>query len=150
MSDIVNALKDVVRRLARKEIRSQVSVTRKTVTQHRRDIARLKKLILLQQKKLASLESGGRVSKGAESSSTPSGFTLEGNRYSVRSVKAQRRRLKLSAEEFGRLLGVTAQTVYNWEQGKVRPRKSQLTRLVDVRGMGRREALRRLEETQAS
>ena len=145
MSDIVSALKDVVRRLARKEIRNQVSVTRKTVTQHRRDIARLKKQVLLQQKKLASLESGGRVSKATQGSATPTGLSLEGSRYSVRSVKAQRKRLKLSAEEFGRLLGVTAQTIYNWEQGKVRPRKSQLTQLVDIRNIGRREALRRLD-----
>jgi hypothetical protein len=36
------------------------------------------------------------------------------------------------------------QTVYHWEQGKSRPRKSQMASLVAVRGLGRREALKRL------
>jgi DNA-binding transcriptional regulator YiaG len=145
MPDIVTAIKDVVRRLARKEIKSQVSLTRKAVSQHRREIAELKRVIRQQQKKLASLESNGRAGGGSVPVRTTLGPLPSSSRYSIRSVKSQRRRLKLSAEEFGRLLGVTAQTVYNWEQGKARPRKSQLPQLMGVRQMGRREALQRLD-----
>ena len=145
MADIVSALKDVVRQMARREIRSQVTIARKVVVDQSRDIARLQRLIELQQKKIASLEAGGRTVKVVEGVPLGKGESLANARFSVRSVKSQRRRLKLSAEEFGRLLGVTAQTVYNWEQGKVRPRRSQLGRLLGVRRMGRREALRRLE-----
>ena len=36
-------------------------------------------------------------------------------------------------------------TIYNWELGKSRPRKEQLAALVAVRGIGKREALKRLE-----
>ena len=36
-------------------------------------------------------------------------------------------------------------TIYNWEKGKTRPRKEQIAALVAVRGIGKREALRRLE-----
>jgi DNA-binding XRE family transcriptional regulator len=145
MADIVSALKDVVRQMARREIRSQVTIARKVVVDQSRDIARLQRLIELQQKKIAALEAGGRTVKVVEGVPLGKGESLASARFSVRSVKSQRRRLKLSAEEFGRLLGVTAQTVYNWEQGKVRPRRSQLSRLLGVRRMGRREALRRLE-----
>jgi transcriptional regulator with XRE-family HTH domain len=60
-------------------------------------------------------------------------------------VRAQRKRLKLSAEDFGKLLGVSAQTVYFWEQGRTRPRKAQFAALVAARSLGRREALARLE-----
>lgn len=145
MADIVSALKDVVRQMARREIRSQVTIARKVVVDQSREIARLQRMIELQQKRIASIEAGGRTVKVVEGMPLGKGESLSNARFSVRSVKSQRRRLKLSAEEFGRLLGVTAQTVYNWEQGKVRPRRSQLGRLLSVRRMGRREALRRLE-----
>ena len=36
-------------------------------------------------------------------------------------------------------------TVYNWENGKGRPKKERLAALVAVRRMGRREALAKLE-----
>ena len=57
----------------------------------------------------------------------------------------QRKRLKLSAADFGKLVGVSGLTVYNWEHGKARPRKVRLAALVAAREMGRREALAKLE-----
>jgi len=70
---------------------------------------------------------------------------IDNVRFSARSVKAQRNRLKLSAEDYGKLVGVSTLTIYSWEQGKSRPRKAQLARLVAVRGIGKREALAKLE-----
>ena len=70
---------------------------------------------------------------------------LENIRFSARSVKAQRKRLGLSAADYAKLVGVSPLTIYNWENGKSRPRKEQLAALVAVRGIGKREALRRLE-----
>jgi len=40
---------------------------------------------------------------------------------------------------------VSGLTIYNWEKEKSKPRKSQLPKLQDVRGIGQREALKRLE-----
>ena len=37
-------------------------------------------------------------------------------------------------------------TIYNWEHEKARPRKAQLADLVAVRGIGKREALKKLAE----
>jgi len=65
-------------------------------------------------------------------------------RFSVRSVVAQRKRLGLSAADFGKLLGVSGATIYGWESGKTRPRKSQLAKMGTVRGLGKREAKKRL------
>ena len=70
---------------------------------------------------------------------------LDGVRHSARSVRGQRKRLKLSAADFGKLIGVSGLTVYSWEHGKRRPRKERLAALVAVREMGRREALAKLE-----
>jgi DNA-binding transcriptional regulator YiaG len=44
------------------------------------------------------------------------------------------------------LVGVSAQTIYNWEAEKSRPRASQLTAIVAVRGLGKRQAKARLQE----
>ena len=42
-----------------------------------------------------------------------------------------------------------ALTIYNWELGKARPRQKQLAGLVAVRGLGRREAMKKLEMLKA-
>ena len=67
-------------------------------------------------------------------------------RFSARSVRAQRKRLKLSAEDYAKLARVSTLTVYNWEHGKTRPRKAQLAALIALRKMGRRDALAKLEQ----
>ena len=71
---------------------------------------------------------------------------LESVRFSARSVKAQRNRLGLSAADYGKLVGVSGLTVYNWEHGTSRPRKAQLAALVAVRGIGKKEAWKQLAD----
>jgi DNA-binding transcriptional regulator YiaG len=66
-------------------------------------------------------------------------------RFSPTSVKSHRERLGLSAADYGRLVGVSALTIYNWEGGKSKPRKQQLAALVAVRRLGKREAWKRLD-----
>ena len=142
MSNLAAALKEEVCRLARKEIRSQVGSTKQAVAQHRREIAALKRQVHAQQKKIAFLE-GQERKRVAEPSS--SNGDVENVRFSARSVKSQRDRLALSAKDYGLLVGVSGLTIYNWEQGKSRPRQAQLAALAAVRGIGKREALARLE-----
>lgn len=146
MPDLAATLKEEIRRLARKEIRAQVSTTQKAAAQHRREIAQLKRQLAAQQRKIAALESQERR-QPTEPSATAEELGMA--RFSIRSVKAQRRRLRLSAEEFGKLLNVSAQTVYNWEQGRTRPARAQFAALVELRKIGRREALRRLRSADA-
>ena len=67
-------------------------------------------------------------------------------RFSAKSVAAQRKRLGISAADFGKLIGVSGQTVYAWEQGVSRPRKAQLAAFVAIRGVGKTEAKARLEQ----
>ena len=142
MSNLIAALKHEVTRLARKEIHTQVGGVKQSVTQHRREIAKLKRELKDHQKKLAFLEGRERVRIGHP---TVAQEALDGARFSAKSVRAQRKRLKLSAGDFGKLIGVSGQTVYLWEQGKTRPRQTQFAALVAARKVGRREAVRRLE-----
>jgi len=147
MPDLAATLKEEIRRLARKEIKAQTTTTKQAVSQYRRDIARLKRQLGEQEKKIACLEAREQNrSAEAEVADEPT----KGVRFSARSVKAQRKRLKLSAEDYAKLVGVSAQTIYLWEHGKSRPREAQLAALVRVRGLGRREALAELEAISAA
>lgn len=142
MPDIASALKDEIRRLARKEIKAETNKTRLAVVQYRRDIAQLKRQIGAQQREIARLKTQGQSGGQEEPAEADE---LDGVRFSARSVRAQRRRLGLSAADYGRLVGVSGLTIYGWEKGTSRPRRAQLLSLVGVRGIGKREALSRLE-----
>ena len=142
MADLAAALKDEIRRLARKEIKAQTGATKQAVAQYRREIARLKRQLAVQEKKIAFLEA--QEKKRLETSQAVEEPT-EDVRFSARSVKSQRERLGFSAADYAKLVGVSSLTIYNWEHGKTRPRKEQLAALVTVRGIGKREALKKLE-----
>jgi DNA-binding transcriptional regulator YiaG len=143
MPNLAATLKDEIRRLARKEIRLQMGATRRAAVQHRREIAKLKKQLLLQQRAVAALkvQSQEPPKEPSEETGIPAG-----SRFSARSVRAQRRRLKLTAAQYGKLIGVSAQTVYLWERGKVRPAKARFAALIKARALTRRDALRCLPQ----
>ena len=142
MPNLATALKDEIRRLAKKEVKAATRSTRQAVAQYRRDIASLKRLVQVQLKDIAFL----KVQERKRLHQPPTtDQPLEGVRFSVRTVRAQRQRLGLSAEDYSKLVGVSPITVYNWEHGKGRPRKERLAALVALRKVGRREALKKLE-----
>jgi DNA-binding transcriptional regulator YiaG len=139
MPNIAAVLKEEICRLAKKEVKAQVGKTQKASAQYRRDIANLKRVLGQQEREIRLLKKQkGQTPKEEEPSDTV--------RFSARSVKAQRSRLGLSAADYGKLVGVSGLTIYNWEHGKAKPRKAQLAALVAVRGIGKREALLKLAE----
>ena len=141
MTTLAIALKDEIRRLARKEIRVQTGRTSRAVAQYRREIARLKRQQRESEKRLAYLSAKMQKSPGVPTV-VPD---LNGStRFSARSVRAQRRRSGLSAADYAKLVGVSPLTIYNWEHNKSRPRQNQFTALVALRGLGKREALSKL------
>ncbi len=144
MSNVATALKEEIRRLARKEIKTAVGTTKKAVAQYRRDIAGLKRELNRQEKIINNFKH--QLAERGEECESLEEDPAAGARFSARSVKAQRRRLGLSAADYGKLVGVSGLTVYNWESGKSRPRNAQLASLVAIRGIGKREAVKRLEE----
>jgi DNA-binding transcriptional regulator YiaG len=137
MANLAAAIKDEIQRLARKEVKSQTGSTKQAVAQYRREIAGLKRQMRKQEQKISFLEAQEKK-RLEEPPATEE--AAEGVRFSARSVKAQRERLGLSAADYAKLVGVSSLTIYNWEQGKTRPRQEQLAALVAVRGIGKREA----------
>jgi DNA-binding transcriptional regulator YiaG len=143
MPNIAAVLKDEIRRLAKKEIKAQVGTTKQAVVKYRSDIAKLKRQLGQQERQIKLLKKQTQQQTGQPQSAEDE---LESVRFSARSVKAQRQRLGLSAADYGKLVGVSGITIYNWEHEKARPRKAQLVALVAVRGIGKREALMKLAE----
>jgi DNA-binding transcriptional regulator YiaG len=142
MSDLLQSLRGEIRRLAKKEIRGQVEAVKRVNARLRRDVAALKRQLAELEKRAGFLESQER--KRLSSAKLPAD-DAEKHRFSPRSVRAHRRKLGLSAQDYGLLVGVSGQTIYHWEQGKSRPRKSQLAALVSIRPLGKREAAERLK-----
>jgi len=67
-------------------------------------------------------------------------------RFSAKGLQAQRKRLSLSAEEVGLLVGASGQSVYNWESGSARPRQKHLSAIAALRTLGKKSATAALEK----
>ena len=67
------------------------------------------------------------------------------HRFSAKRLAAHRRRLGLSAADFGRLLGVSAQSIYNWEEGKARPLARHMPAIAGLRTLSKTQAAAHLE-----
>ena len=135
MANLTRVLQEEIRRLAQGDT-AQTGAAKQAAARHRREIASLKKALQELRRKLSVLLSqAGR--RAAATSMLDA--EVKGIRFSPRSVRTHRKRLKLSAAEYAQLVGVSMQTIYHWEQGKSRPRRSQMATLQTVRAMGRRE-----------
>ena len=142
MANISSVLNEHIRRLARRELKGETKTGRRLTAQHRRDIAALKRQVAALQKVVAFLQKQEKR-RVTEQPVEPAETT--GIRFRVDGLKSHRGRLGLSAGDYGRLLGVSGQAVYNWENGISRPRRQQVAKIAAVRGLGKREALKRLE-----
>jgi len=142
MPNIASILKAEISRVARKEVRAEIETLKKASVAHRASIAELRRHVSALEKELR------RVAKGAARSSAGSDSNAEAaegtkRRFSATRLAAHRAKLGLSAAIYGRLVGVSGQTIYHWEQGKARPRAAQLQRLAAVRDLGAREIAER-------
>lgn len=138
MPNFSSVLKSEITRLARKEIKAAVDPLRKANAAHRREIAELKR-------QLALLQRAQKSANRQRQAPAEAGDDTPKTRFVAKGLKTLRARLGLSAAEFGRLIGASGQSVYNWEAGKAVPRSNQQAAIVAVRGLGKREAARRLE-----
>ena len=141
MPNFSTVLKNEITRLARKEAKALTEPLRKIQANQRREIAKLKR-------ELAELRKGGRWATSPKSSALDSKSTTKSTkvRFSSKGLKSLRAKLGVSATQLGKLAGASGQSVYKWEAGKTMPRPSQRLKLAELRGIGTREALRRLEE----
>lgn len=159
MANLASALKEEIGRLARKEVRQQTAGTVKSTARMEREIAALKRQIQDLQRKLSpprtpsatkkapSKKAAAKKANGKAAGAAPKPADAEPSgrtRFSAKGLKTERERLGLSADNYGKLVGVSGLSIYNWEQGRARPRESSIAALMSVRGIGKREAATRL------
>ncbi|MDP1742421.1 MAG: helix-turn-helix transcriptional regulator [Polaromonas sp.] len=142
MPNIATVLKAEISRVARKDTRAETQPLKKASAQYRSDIAALKRRVLALEKQLSRLARSGK----AASSDTTEKTGKIGLRYSAKGLVAQRKRLGLTATAVAKILNVSVQSIYKWEEGKTRPRASQLPAIASLRKMGKQEAAKRLAE----
>jgi DNA-binding transcriptional regulator YiaG len=79
-------------------------------------------------------------------STTPAALPDRPVRFVSKGLKSMRKRLGLSAAQLAKLVGVSEQSVYNWETKKAVPRREQFATIIALRGIGKREAHQRLSD----
>lgn len=143
MPNIATVLKSEIGRLARKELRSETEGLKKTVAAQRSDLAALKRRV---QDLERALKLVSRVAASGKPAPKQASQDDEGGQFRFRAggMASNRKRLGLSAAEFGLLVGATGQSVYAWEAGKSKPRGKNLAAIAALRGVGKREVAARL------
>ena len=148
MPNIATVFKAEITRLARKELRENSDGLKKAVAAHRAEIANLKRRIQTLEsmvKRLAKGASAGQIQPKASAPNEASeSFDATGLRFRAAGMAANRKRLGLSAADFGLLVGATGQSIYAWETGKAKPRPQALAAIAALRGVGKREVEARL------
>ena len=141
MPNIGTLLKQEISRICRREIRKEIEGTRKASAAYRRDIAALKREIAALRRDTSALAK--RASSGAQA---PAASPERPMRFVAKGLRSLRARLGLSQSQLALLVGVSDQSVYNWEGKKATPRKEQLAAIAALRGLGKREAQQRLAD----
>lgn len=140
----MSVLKAEISRLARKEAKAIVAPVQKASANYRVLIAGLRKQLDALQKDVAILKKAvPSPEKAIQAKDAPEGrFWITG-----KGVKALRKRLGATQAQLAKLVGVSSQAVVNWEahKGKINLRKATAGKLQGIRGMGKRDMARALE-----
>ena len=141
MPNVAQVLKDEIRRIARREIRTvcdplkdQVRTLKDTVKDQKETITQLEKAV-------SALN--GQTDAGAPEVIDDSKPKL---RITPGWIKRQRTRLKLSQRELGKAMDVSTNTVVRWEAGTSKPRATHLENFAKLRTLGVRTAKKVLEK----
>ena len=136
MSTFANQLKSEIARIAKKENKAENAALKKTSAQYRSEIAALKRRLLALESVVNKL--GKHAAKtGVDAVSTED--EEKSLRFRVAGFASLRKKLGVTANEMGTLLGVSGQSVYKWEQGKAKPRASQMQAIAAVRKLGKKQ-----------
>ena len=144
VANLEKILKEEMRRLAKREVNQfmkplyqQLVELRKTVRQQRHRIEQLEKAL------------SGKADQEALVIAPESVSEDDDVRVPKGSVRKHRERLELTQREVGLLLDVTSLTVSNWETERASPRGKNKLAFAELRKMGKREVMERLEKLES-
>ena len=152
MTTFAETLKKEIARVARKELREEITLLRKLGATQRADLSALKKEVKSLQSSLNRLEkiraapsSSGSMAKPSPTAKptpdTPRGKPGRKVTFTAERLKAQRARLGFTQEQMAQLLGVSGLSIWKWETGGAVPRASRVPQILDRLAMGKRDAL---------
>jgi DNA-binding transcriptional regulator YiaG len=147
MPNLATVFKAEITRLARKEVRGNTDGLKKAIATQRSEIVDLKRRIKDLEATVKRLAKGTDSNQGRarpDTSSETSESEPAGLRFRAKGMAANRKRLGLSAADFGLLVGATGQSIYAWESGKAKPRPQALAAIAALRGIGKRDVEARL------
>ena len=146
MSKLATVLREEIARLGRKEAKRDGLPLKRRVVALERTVRQQRALLAEIGRQFAT------AARRRTEAVAPAPATAEpdGTRLGPRSIRSQRKRLKLSQAEFARLTGVTTNAVYLWESGNAKPRGKSRAAILATRAMGVREARERLERVGVS
>lgn len=143
MPNIAKVLKDEMARIARREANNAVAPARKPAAGFKRTAAELKRKVAALEKEVKALR---KAVAGNRPAAPAAEAVAEKARLTAKGMRSLRRKLRLSGQEFAQLVGVTGQAVYAWEKGTgpLKVRSKTRAAILAIRGIGAREAKRRL------
>jgi DNA-binding transcriptional regulator YiaG len=128
-------LRAEVRRQARQELKKtqtrlrrmqkQVAELRKAAQGHERVLATLRR-------RMKGLRSGLRQKAGTARAAGP--------QLAPGAIRAVRDRMRMTREQFAKLVGVSPGSIFGWESGRTLPRRGSVGRLLELRKVGVRAA----------
>ncbi len=141
MANYQTSFRHEVQRIARKEIRSELKSTKQAVSRYRSEIAALKRKHKELERLIKALQLREKKKSQAVDVEQP-----KRRRYSVGSLKSQRKKSGLSQVDYAKLVGGSAATILTWERGKTKPDDKRFQKLVSLRGISKKEAQKRISE----
>lgn len=135
MTTFANQLKSEIARLAKKEVRAETAQLKRASAHYRSDIAALKRQVTALEASLKKLAKN--LPTQAQTSTSDDASAL---RFRADGFTSLRKKFQLTASQMGKLVGVSAQSIYHWETGKSRPRASQLPAIAAVRKLSKTQA----------
>lgn len=148
MTTFAASLKKEIARIARKELREEISALRKGSSTYRSEIAELKRKIKALESKVKALARTASVASKTVSKPGPTLARSKPGRevtFGAAEFLALRQRLGFTQAQMAQLVGASALSIYKWESGQVVPRAAQLEKIMSVRKIGKREAVARLQ-----
>lgn len=148
MANIASLIKTEIMRVARREVRTETEQLKQTSARYRSEIAALKRQNTQLEQRIARLEK--HLAQTAGEAQISLTVPTEQRRFRAEGLKKLRERHALSAPTLAAILGISPQTIYNWESRHTKPDSEQLAKIAILRKMGKREVQQRLALMQSS
>ena len=139
MGKIEETFKSEIARLARREMKKELTPLAKNIRKLRRDVSELKKSV-------SCLGRSGayKVPASGIALAPVAAKELQSSRLSPTLIRKLRKRLGVSQSQLGSLVGASLSTVTFWERGKFKPRPEKRAALIALRKLGRRDVVKLL------